>query len=248
MLMPRTRAACILAVFALVCIVWLVCSRQPADAQPATTQPSSPSSSPANRPETSTSPIAPSSNVDRPASPGGNSTAPLPGDWSQLFPGLVGTFVGALLALWAAVWLDRVSRRRTRASAQASHADHLRETLLLIERELEWNSREVDAILADLDSRLRTERAPMTDAWNAVGPEAMKAGGIAPASMSKAYALLGRCGRLLEQYASDLAQGGPGLRTARDQTLPRLRELVGETRAALEIARRQLEEGRRVSA
>jgi hypothetical protein len=128
-------------------------------------------------------------------------------------------------------------------SERMSRADQLREAQKLIARELDWNSREVAAILTDLDSRLRTERAPLTDAWDAVGTEAMRAGGIAAAKLSEAYALLGRCGRLLEQYTSDIGQGGSGLRTAREQTLPRLEAVIGETATALEVAQRYLTEG-----
>jgi hypothetical protein len=229
-----------LAVVGLVCAGCLAGPRQSAGAQPITVQAPSPNPSPASNSKTPTSPVVPSSRVDRSAPFGGSSTAPLPGDWSQLFPGLVGTFVGALLALWTAFWLDRVSRRRAQASERAARANRLMEALELIGRELEWNSREIKAILTDLDSRLRTDRAPMSDAWNAVGTEAMKAGGAVAVSLSEAYALLGRCGRLLAQYASEVAEGGPGLRTAREQILPRLRELMEETGAALEVAQRRL--------
>jgi hypothetical protein len=189
-----------------------------------------------------TEPVVQVSRVSSPASPAADATAPLPGDWSQLFPGLAGTFAGAFLALWMTVWLDRATRRRNTANEQTASADRLRGTLDLIDRELAWNHHEVKAISVDLDSQLRTDRAPMTDAWNAVGPEAMKVGGVTATSMSEAYALLSRCRRLLEQYAGDLAQGPAGLRIAREQTLPRLRELVVETSAAVESARRQMGE------
>lgn len=222
-----------LVVFGVICAICLACSRQTAGAQPT---PPSPSSIPASQPRTTPTPTNTSS--------GGSSTAWWPPDLSQLIAGLVTTFVGAFAALWTAFWLDRRSRRRTRAGEQAARADRLRETFDLIERELAWNTDEVAAIVADLELRLRTERAPMTDAWDAVGPEAMKAGGAAAASLSQAYALLRRCGRLLDQYANDSAQGGSGLRTAREDTLPRLRELIDETQAALEVARRRLREVR----
>ncbi|ROP39049.1 hypothetical protein EDD40_4419 [Saccharothrix texasensis] len=159
-----------------------------------------------------------------------------------MVPEWVATFTGAALALWTALRLDRASRGRARASERAAQADRLRETLKLIGRELEWNSREIEAVMGDLTTGLQTDRAPMTDAWSAHGTEAMAVGGMVATSLSEAYALLRRCRRVLEQYTGDLARGGPGLRVARDQTLPRLREVLSDTRAALDVARVALAE------
>ena len=221
----------------------------PAAAEPTTVQTPSPAPSPEQGPEVVPSAAppsvpSPSGRVDGPAAVDDKSTAALPADWSQLFSGLVATFVGAFLALWTSVWLERKGRRRARKGEKAAHNERLRSTLDLIGHELEWNGNEVVAIMADLESRLRTERAPKTHAWTAVGIEAMKEGAGAAASLSDAYALLARCQRLLDQYATDVAQGGASMLTARKQTLPRLRALVAETAASIAIAREQLAQRR----
>lgn len=238
-----------LAVVCLGSALSLAAPLAPAAAEPTTVQTPSPATSPEQKPEVvpSSSPPsapAPANGVDDHAPVDEKSTAALPADWSQLLSGLVATFVGAFLALWTSIWLERKGGRRAREGERAAHTERLRSTFDLIGHELEWNGNEVVAIMADLESRLRTERAPTTHAWTAVGIEAMKEGAGAAASLSEAYTLLARCQRLLDQYANDVAQGGASMRTAREQTLPRLRALVGETAASIAIAREQLAQRR----
>ncbi|WP_148088874.1 hypothetical protein [Saccharothrix texasensis] len=237
--MSRTTVARTLTMLVASYAVCLVCSFDAAGAQPTTTTTPEPVSTSSQQP--SSAPPT-TSGVDKVSPSGSDDKALWPPDWSQMVPEWVATFTGAALALWTALRLDRASRGRARASERAAQADRLRETLKLIGRELEWNSREIEAVMGDLTTGLQTDRAPMTDAWSAHGTEAMAVGGMVATSLSEAYALLRRCRRVLEQYTGDLARGGPGLRVARDQTLPRLREVLSDTRAALDVARVALAE------
>ena len=179
-----------------------------------------------------------------PAQPDSKSDSFWPADWSQLISGLVATFFGALLALWTAIALDRRSQRRERQREQLSSTEQMNEKLDLLARELSWNGEELAAILGDLETGFRTDRAPLTDAWNAVGIDAMKAGGPTATRLSEAYSLLRRCQRVLDAYARDLAQGGQSAAMAREQTLPRLRAVMGETQAAVVRASAAVQENR----
>jgi hypothetical protein len=174
--------------------------------------------------------------VAAPAKSDTHSVSAWPADWSQLLSGLVATFVGALFAVSTAIPLDRKRQRWELKRQRIASVEQTNEKLDLLERELGWNREELVAILTDLSERFRTDRAPLTDAWSAVGIEAMKIGGLSAIQVSRAYSLLRRCQRVLDDYAKDLAQGGPSALMARELTFSRVREVIGETQVAVSQA------------
>lgn len=169
-----------------------------------------------------------------PVSSGG--TSPFPGDWSQLLPTLLATFLGAGLALITAIWVARVDARRSRAREAHANVVRFRELLNLIGREIAWNQREISVVLRDLKSGLFTDRSPVIDVWASNGQEILKTSSTATAGIAEAYALLRRFARLLDQYRAEVTRGGTDARAARIETLPKLQALGHEARFALEAA------------
>ncbi len=175
-----------------------------------------------------------------PASSGG--TGPFPGDWSQLLPTLIATFLGAGLALITALWAVRVDERRSKAREARANIAHFRELLGLVSREVASNRSEISGALVDLRSNLLTDRAPALDVWSSNGYEILKTSSTVTAEIADAYTLLRRFARLLDQYRAEVSRGGTDARTARIETLPRLQALGHETQLLLEAASKRIEE------
>ena len=186
---------------------------------------------------------APSPSMTSVPSPpnGGEDRSAFPGDWSQLFPTVLATFLGAGLALWTAVRIEQTNERRAQERETSATRARQREALDAIHRELEWNEREAGEISAELTTHLRTERALLVDTWAATGSDAMRTGTALSGTLSETYALLRRCNRLLDQYAAEVGRGGAGTRMARTTTLPRLQTLMAEAAETVQGTRQQLQ-------
>ena len=197
--------------------------------------------SPSSVPTASTHPTSPETRPPPPpASSGG--TSPFPGDWSQLLPTLLATFLGAGLALITAIWVAGVDARRSTAREAHENVVRFRELLNLLDREVAWNRREISVALLDLKSSLFTDRSPVIDAWASNSQEILKTSSTATAGIAEAYALLRRFTRLLDQYRAEVIRGGTDARNARIETLPKLQALGHETRLTLEAASKCIEE------
>jgi uncharacterized membrane protein YccC len=175
-----------------------------------------------------------------PASSSGTSL--FPGDWSQLLPTLIATFLGAGLALITALWAARADERRSKARETRANIAHFRELLGLVSREIASNQSQISVALVDLKSNLLTDRAPVLDVWSSNGYEVLKTSSTVTAEIADAYTSLRRFARLLDQYRAEVNRGGTDARTARTETYPRLQALGQETQLVLEAASKRIEE------
>jgi hypothetical protein len=191
-------------------------------------------------PPTGTTPAASATAKTPP--PASGYTSPFPGDWSQLLPTLIATFLGAGLALITAIWVARVSDRRTKIKEEQADKNRLRKLLGQVSSDIDRNRREMSEALSDLESNLVTDRAPVFDIWRSDGPEILGTSREAGAEIAEAYALLGRFARLLHQYLDEVNRGAPYVQSARTETLSKLRTVGSEAALALDVAAKRARE------
>jgi hypothetical protein len=192
-------------------------------------------SSPSSVPTAITQSASPTTHSPPPPAIRGG-TSPIPGDWSQLLPTLIATFLGAGLALVAAIWLARADERRSTARQERAKVAHYRQLLESVAREIAWNRQEISEALLDIKSSIFTDHAPVLDIWNSNGQEIVQHNSRASAEVAEAYALLRRFARLLDQYRAEVSRGGTEARDARLETLPKVDALGYEVNLALEAA------------
>lgn len=152
-------------------------------------------------------------------------------DWSQFWPSILATAVGALLALLAAMWVER---RVAHAEARRVHKqdqDRRREIKIAMTRDLELN----DEILVQIHNTLRVPQTafdvPTLDSWRALHVETIRF--FTTANLAPIYLSLERIARLVDLYATNSRGSLETALSARMNTLPELEDIIASTRVQI---------------
>lgn len=192
---------------------------------------------PSNEPETS------QANID---SLGVKSTSPQAGsnaflttsDWSQFWPSVVATALGALLALVSAIGVEQLVRRTADQRERANRQRRRIELRELVVSELGRNRQALAEIESSLERPGLLSVTPVLDVWRALSPEIINSS--LHRDLPTVYYALDRSERLLTIYGADLRAGPEGTRRARTHTAPELRALAVQTRELIDAVVVQL--------
>jgi hypothetical protein len=201
-------------------------------AGPAPTVPPAPSRSPAR--------VSAGQPAGGPVYPAPSSTSVSPPDWSQFWPTIIATFLGAGLGLGGALYVERrLARKRRDEQARQRLEDHAF-ALELLADELSRNIAVLRGILDDLEAGMVTDRSPARDVWRSLSTDALAAikRPSTAAAVLLAYTRLGRIEQRTRLYHEEVRGGGPALSRALKHTLPPLRALVEEGLGELDQAGR----------
>jgi hypothetical protein len=121
-------------------------------------------------------------------------------DFSQFFSDCLATVIGAGLALWGAIWLDRKTTRRSELTRLREKRERANRVLSLISNELEFN---LSALMYIDDNVPSTYRQVRTESWQALSD----GGELKPiddpdllAIISTAYADIRHFGALYDKF------------------------------------------------
>lgn len=148
-------------------------------------------------------------------------------DWSQFWPSLIATAIGAFVALLAAIYLERRSRQHDERQSLARKEARRDAVRGLVVDELSRNRNALQNLSTILDEPAPPSSAPTIDVWRALSTEILEL--TFDAALPAVYYNLNEVQTLLTIYMRELESGPQAVHRARTQTLARLRPLIEQT-------------------